>query len=63
MDYSIHDALEAGFNKVVFIIRKDLEKNFKEVIGNRISKITKVEYAFQELDDLPAGFTKTGRPF
>ena len=38
MDYSIHDALEAGFNKVVFIIRKDLEKDFKEVIGNRISK-------------------------
>ena len=35
MDYSIHDALEAGFNKVVFIIRKDLEKDFKEVIGNR----------------------------
>lgn len=55
MDYSIHDALEAGFNKVVFIIRKDLEKDFKEVIGNRISKITEVEYAFQELDDLPAG--------
>ena len=54
MDYSIHDALEAGFNKVVFIIRKDLEKDFKEVIGNRISKITEVEYAFQELDDLPA---------
>ena len=58
MDYSIHDALEAGFNKVVFIIRKDLENDFKEVIGNRISKITEVEYAFQELDDLPAGFAK-----
>ena len=58
MDYSIHDALEAGFNKVVFIIRKDLEKDFKEVIGNRISKITEVEYAFQELDDLSAGFAK-----
>ena len=36
MDYSIHDAIEAGFNKVVFIIRKDLEKDFKEIIGNRI---------------------------
>ena len=58
MDYSIHDALEAGFNKVVFIIRKDLEKDFKEVIGDRISKITEVAYAFQELDDLPAGFIK-----
>ena len=38
MDYSIHDAIEAGFNKVVFIIRKDLEKDFKEIIGNRIEK-------------------------
>ena len=45
MDYSIHDALEAGFNKVVFIIRKDLEKDFKEIIGNRIEKIAPVEYA------------------
>lgn len=57
MDYSIHDALEAGFNKVVFIIRKDLEKDFKEIIGNRIAKITEVEYAFQELNDLPEGFS------
>ena len=56
MDYSIHDALEAGFNKVVFIIRKDLEKDFKEVIGNRMEKIVKCEYAFQELEDLPEGF-------
>ena len=53
MDYSIHDALEAGFNKVVFIIRKDLEDEFKKVIGDRISKITEVAYAFQEIDDLP----------
>ncbi len=58
MDYSIYDALQAGFNKVVFIIRKDLEKDFKEVIGNRIEKVTHVEYAFQELDDLPEGFTR-----
>lgn len=58
MDYSIHDALEAGFNKVVFIIRKDLEKDFKEIIGNRIEKITEVAYAFQELDNLPEGFVK-----
>ena len=57
MDYSIHDALEAGFNKVVFIIRKDLEKDFREIIGNRIEKITEVAYAFQELDDLPEGFS------
>lgn len=59
MDYSIHDALEAGFNKIVFIIRKDLEKDFKEIIGNRIEKIANVAYAFQEVDNLPAGYTKT----
>lgn len=58
MDYSIHDALEAGFNKVVFIIRKDIEEEFREVIGNRIEKIVEVEYAFQSLDDLPDGFEK-----
>jgi dTDP-glucose pyrophosphorylase len=56
MDYSIYDAIKAGFNKVVFIIRKDLEKDFKEVIGNRIGKLIRVEYVFQELDDLPEGF-------
>ena len=56
MDYSIHDALEAGFNKVVFIIRKDLEKDFREIIGNRIEKITEVAYAFQAIDNLPEGF-------
>ena len=53
MDYSIYDAMEAGFNKVVFIIRKDLEKDFKEIIGNRIAKIIKVEYVFQEVNKLP----------
>ena len=57
MDYSIHDALEAGFDKIVFIIRKDLEKDFKEIIGKRIEKIAHVEYAFQELEDLPEGFS------
>ena len=58
MDYSIHDALEAGFNKVVFIIRKDLEKDFREIIGNRMEKLVETAYAFQEIDDLPVGFTK-----
>lgn len=57
MDYAIHDAKEAGFNKVVFIIRKDLEKDFKEIIGNRISKVIDIDYAFQELDNLPDGFS------
>lgn len=58
IDYSIHDALEAGFNKIVFIIRKDIEKDFREVIGDRIEKICDVAYVFQELDDLPEGFEK-----
>ncbi len=58
MDYSIHDALEAGFNDIVFIIRKDLEKDFREVIGDRIAQKAKVSYAFQEMDDLPEGFQK-----
>lgn len=53
MDYSIYDAVEAGFDKVVVVIRKDLEKDFREVIGNRIEKKIRVEYAFQELDDIP----------
>lgn len=56
MDYSIYDALEAGFGKVVFVIRKDLEKDFKEVIGNRIEKVTEVAYAYQELNHIPEQF-------
>lgn len=56
MDYSIHDAKEAGFNKVVFIIRKDIFKEFEEIIGNRIKEQIDVEYVFQERDDLPEGF-------
>ena len=58
MDYSIHDAIEAGFNHVVFIIRKDIEKEFKEVIGDRIADIcasynVTVDYAFQDINDIP----------
>lgn len=56
MDYSIHDALEAGFDKIVFIIRKDIEKDFREIIGNKVEKIAKCEYAFQEIDKLPEGY-------
>lgn len=58
MDYSVYDAIQAGFDKVVFIIRKDLEKDFREIIGNRMEKIVETAYAFQELDDLPAGFQR-----
>lgn len=53
MDYSIYDALKAGFDKVVFVIRKDLEKDFRESIGNRIEKQVEIAYAFQELEDVP----------
>lgn len=53
IDYSIHDALEAGFDKIVFIIRKDIEKDFKEIIGDRVSKLCEVEYVYQSVNDLP----------
>lgn len=56
MDYSIYDAIQAGFNKVVFVIRKDLEKDFKEIIGNRIAEKIPVEYAFQEIENVPEQF-------
>jgi len=56
MDYSIHDARKAGFNKIVFIIRHDLEEDFRRVIGNRIEKVADVAYAYQELDALPKGY-------
>ena len=58
MDYSIRDALEAGFNKIVFIIRKDLEEEFKSTIGARVEKIAEVAYAYQEMEKLPEGFVK-----
>ncbi len=56
MDYSIFDAIRAGFGKVVFIIRKDIEAPFKEIIGAKFEKRIPVEYAFQELDKIPEGF-------
>ena len=61
MDYSIHDAIEAGFDKIVFIIRHDIEEAFKEAIGNRIEKTCadlgiEIAYAFQEKDAIPAGY-------
>ena len=57
MDYSIYDAMEAGFNKVVFVIRKSMYEDFKEIIGDRIAKQIPVAYAFQEMEDLPEGFS------
>lgn len=61
MDYSIHDAIAAGFNKIVFVIRHDIERDFREIIGSRIEKIcakagVEVAYGFQALEDLPAGY-------
>ena len=57
MDYSIHDAIAAGFNKIIFIIRKDIEADFKEVIGDRMEEVAKkydveIAYAFQDLKAL-----------
>ena len=56
MDFSIYDAVKAGFKKVVFIIKKEIEQEFKEVIGERISKHIEVEYVFQELYNIPTGY-------
>lgn len=56
MDFSIFDARKAGFEKVIFIIKKENEKDFRESIGDRMSKIMEVDYAFQELTNLPEGF-------
>jgi len=57
MDYSVFDAIRAGFGKVVFVIRRDFEEQFKSQLGNRFGAHIKVEYAFQDLNDLPAGYT------
>lgn len=57
LDFSVFDAMKAGFNKVVFIIRRDIEKDFRELVGNRIEKRIDTEYVFQDMDKLPAGFS------
>ena len=63
MDYAVHDAIEAGFNQIVFIIRKDIKEEFSEVIGRRIEEVchqhnVSVAYAFQKIDDLPGKHKK-----
>jgi len=60
IDYSVYDALRAGFSKVVFIIRKDIEKAFKEQIGQKFSDMIAVSYAFQSLSDIPDSFSVPG---
>ena len=57
IDYSLYDAKQAGFETVVFIIKKEIEKDFKESVGNRVSQYMDVRYAFQNIDDLPEGFS------
>lgn len=56
LDYSVYDAQKAGFNKVVFVIKHAIEKDFREMVGKRIEKRIDVDYAFQELDKLPSSF-------
>ena len=56
IDFSIYDALKAGFNKVVFVIKHAIEEDFKASIGDRISKVVETEYVFQELDKIPEGY-------
>lgn len=57
IDYSLYDAIHAGFKKVIFIIKKEMEEDFKLIIGNRISKIIHVDYAYQDINDIPKGFS------
>ncbi len=57
IDYSVKDALSAGFDNIVMVIRKDIEKDFREACGKRIEKIADVKYVFQEMDTLPEGYT------
>ena len=62
IDYSIHDAIQAGFKKIVFIIRREIEEDFREVIGDRIEAVCRqagieTAYAFQELENVPEGFS------
>lgn len=57
LDFSVYDAIEAGFNKVVFVIKHEIEEDFKRLVGDRIAKKVKVDYVFQEIDALPEGYT------
>lgn len=57
LDYSVYDAVKAGFNKAVFIIKKEIEKDFRAVVGKRIEKMIDVDYAFQEIEKLPDGYS------
>lgn len=61
MDYSVHDAIAAGFNKIIFVIRREIEADFRAIIGNRMEKVCRAHnvevcYVFQDLRDIPKGF-------
>lgn len=57
LELSVYDAIQAGFNRVVFIIKEAIEKDFKEAIGDKLAKQVEVEYVFQDLNKLPEGFS------
>ena len=62
MDFSMYDAKRAGFEKVIFIIKKEIEEDFKNTVGNRMSQIMEVEYADKDLHNIPEGFeVRVGR--
>lgn len=61
LDFSVFDAVKAGFSKTVFIIKKAIEKDFREAVGKRIERLCDVEYVFQEVDALPEGYSFDGR--
>ena len=60
LDYSVYDALRAGFERVIFVIRRDIEEDFKARLGTRVAPHMAVDYVFQELDNIPPGFTVPG---
>ncbi|MBB5265113.1 NDP-sugar pyrophosphorylase family protein [Catenibacillus scindens] len=57
IDFSIYDAMRAGFKKVIFIIKRELEQDFREKIGNKIAPYMDVEYVYQEIDNIPEGYS------
>lgn len=57
IDYSVYDAIKAGFDKVIFVITKKIEEDFKAIIGNKLEGKIEIDYAFQDINDLPEGFT------
>lgn len=57
LDYSVYDAVKAGFDKVIFVIKEEIEKDFKEIIGNKFDGVVDIEFAYQDINNLPDGFT------